>query len=425
MVGRGSRRRDAGRATAQLDEHTRDLLGVHREVLGPGHQGGVVVDLAGRGLGQRRLHPLGQVGIVVGHRIGLGEHRLRLGPVAVADGGDTLLDPGDQVFAAIGREGPHGAAHHQIFRDDVLAQAHIDRRDGHDGGRHPDIDLTGGDLVHGLDDVGRDAGHVDAGPRARAVGLLALHGDRDAVRARIEAHRPIVQQVGVGRADVQAENGVDLGLVQRPVADHQLGAAFLAGLGAFLGRLEDQHHRALDVGLHAGQHGGSSQQHGHMGVVAAGVHDRHGPPLPRRRDLGSERQAGLFLDRQSVHIGAQGHDLAGLAALEDPDHAGLAHALADLEAQGLQLLGDDGGGADLLVAELRMLMNVAAPGDDLGLYGLGGRLDLGGGRRGQGWRAESQASHDRQRRNSSKHARHSLLKAGGDWGACIRAVKLT
>jgi len=125
-----------------------------------------------------------------------------------------------------------------------------------------------------------------------------------------------------------------------------------------------------------------------VGVVAAGVHDRQGPALPLGRGLGGERQSGLLLDRQGVHVGAQGYDLAGLAALQHPDHAGAAHALADLEAQGAQFLGHQGRRADLLVPQLGMFVDVAPPGHGLGLDGLGGGGHLGGrggghGRRGR------------------------------------------
>ena len=63
---------------------------------------------------------------------------------------------------------------------------------------------------------------------------------------------------------------------------------------------------------------------------------------------------------------------AGLAALQDADHAGDADAGLHLDAELLEMLGGERRGARLLVGELGMLVDVAPPGDDL-------VLDLQGG----------------------------------------------
>ena len=55
-----------------------------------------------------------------------------------------------------------------------------------------------------------------------------------------------------------------------------------------------------------------------------------------------------------------------------------------LQAQLAQVLGHLGRRALLAVGQLGVLMEVAAPGPDIGLQALDGRLDFGAGLRGQG-----------------------------------------
>ena len=55
----------------------------------------------------------------------------------------------------------------------------------------------------------------------------------------------------------------------------------------------------------------------------------------------------------------------GLPPLQHGDDAGVSHARFHVVAQAAQLVGDDLRGARLAVAELRMLMEIAPPGDDL------------------------------------------------------------
>ena len=74
------------------------------------------------------------------------------------------------------------------------------------------------------------------------------------------------------------------------------------------------------------------------------------------------------VDRQRVHVGAQADDLARRrpAAADHADDAGPADARHHLvAAERPQLVGDDPGGAVDVVEELRVLVDVAAPGGDL------------------------------------------------------------
>ena len=72
----------------------------------------------------------------------------------------------------------------------------------------------------------------------------------------------------------------------------------------------------------------------------------------------------LFDDRQRVHVGAQGDDLARLAAAQDADHAGAPDAgLHLIDSQRTQPLGDELARLVLLKPELRMLVQETAIGD--------------------------------------------------------------
>ena len=89
--------------------------------------------------------------------------------------------------------------------------------------------------------------------------------------------------------DVQPEHGVGLRIVEDALLQHQLRAALFAGRRAFLRGLEDEHHGAGQVGLHAGEHLGDAHQDRHVVVVAARVHDADLAAVPLRRRLRGER----------------------------------------------------------------------------------------------------------------------------------------
>ena len=139
----------------------------------------------------------------------------------------------------------------------------------------------------------------------------------------------------------------------------------------FLGRLEHQLHRAGKLRRQVLQHRGDAEQRGGVDVVAAGVH--------QAGLRAGERQAGLLLDRQRVHVGADGEHRAGAAALDQADDPGAADAGLVADAETGEFARDDAGGADLLEAEFRMGVDVAADLDQRRFDAPGGVADRGGG----------------------------------------------
>jgi hypothetical protein len=120
-------------------------------------------------------------------------------------------------------------------------------------------------------------------------------------------------------------------------------------------------------------------------VVPAGVHDRDGfAGRVLGGDAAGERQAGLFLHRQRVELGAQ-HDGRPRAVAQQCDHAGAADAGGHVKAERLGFGGQLGGGFALVEGQLGMLVQVVVQRQDrrvggVGLVGEGlGQAGLGGG----------------------------------------------
>ena len=145
-----------------------------------------------------------------------------------------------------------------------------------------------------------------------------------------------------GRRDYAARKSRRRKPLEQAVLEHRLGAA-----EAFLGRLEDEVHGAVEI-ARLGQIARGAEQHGGVAVMAAAV---------KPAGFGErQRQSAVLFHRQRVHVGAQ-PDRA--LALEDADHAGAAEPAMHLDAPLRQLVGDDAGGADLLKTDLGMGVQIA------------------------------------------------------------------
>ena len=103
----------------------------------------------------------------------------------------------------------------------------------------------------------------------RMGGVAALAGDADVPAVgRREQRAGLGDDVAERHAGlvVDGEDRVAGEFLEQPVLDHLARAA-----AAFLGRLEDEVHGALEVALLA-QHLGGAQQHRGVAVMAAGMH---------------------------------------------------------------------------------------------------------------------------------------------------------
>ncbi len=288
----------------------------------------------------------------------------------LAHPGRQPLDRGFRGVARLRVQRADGAFDGARVGDDIVGRAALDAAHGHHHrhgrrnlARHHRLELRhqqrGGD----------DRVHRGVGPRG--VARLAVHHDVEPVRCRqcraADEAESACRHVGVV---VEGQRHIDLRPVHHAFGDHLAHAA-----DAFLGRLEHQLYRAGKLRRQVLQHLRHAEQGGGVDIVTAGVHEAGSGAGPG--------QAAGLLDRQSVHVGADGQHRAGAPALDQPDHPRLADLRLVRDAEPGQLLGDDAGGADLLEAELRVRVDIAPDLDQPLLDPLGEVADGGGGVVGQ------------------------------------------
>lgn len=120
---------------------------------------------------------------------------------------------------------------------------------------------------------------------------------------------------------------------------HRSGNAFLRGL-------KEEFDFAPEGVSMGGEELGGAQQHGHMGIMAAGVHFSG--------IFGAVVAGGHFLHLQAVHIRPNQQRFAGAAGIQCSHHAGDGDAGLHLHAAGAEVIGDDAGGPVLVIADLRV-----------------------------------------------------------------------
>ena len=188
--------------------------------------------------------------------------------------------------------------------------------------------------------------------RCGAVGLETLDADGEVIAGGHAVAGSNADIGSVQRApDVLAEDGVNA--VEDVVIDIVLCAA-----GHFLTGLEQELDLALELVLLLKQDVSRAEQHGHVVIVAAGVHDA--------LVLGSELKAGAFFDGQSIDIGTQHDGAAGPAGVESGDQAGVVGEGLDLHTHLLKLRDESLGGLPLLEAELGMRVEISPALDNIG-----------------------------------------------------------
>jgi hypothetical protein len=168
-----------------------------------------------------------------------------------------------------------------------------------------------------------------------------------------------------GRRDVQRVGGIGLPSCggEDPGVDHSADAevALLAGL-------EHEDHRPTHPGPAFAEEAGRTDQHGHVEIVAAGMHAR---PVERVVD------AGLLRERQRIHVGAQQDDGSRLGAVEDGRDAGAVRGGRDLEAEPVERLQDHRSGLGEMQPDLGCPVEAPAEVDELGAGCPGGVGDRG------------------------------------------------
>lgn len=195
--------------------------------------------------------------------------------------------------------------------------------------------------------------------------LLAGDDDLDEAGGAVLVADPVGHVALRVRRDVHAEHHGGSGVGEGALVDHLAGTALLRDGRALLGGLEDEQHGARDPFAYARQHGGGSHEHGGVAVVTARVGDGERPAgVLLVHGRGGEVGTAEVLDRKGVDVGAQRDDaVTGPAAAQDADDTVPGDAGADLvEVQGAEVVGDVPGGVRLPVGQLRMLVEVVAPG---------------------------------------------------------------
>ena len=153
---------------------------------------------------------------------------------------------------------------------------------------------------------------------------------------------------GDRRPDVQAHDRIDRGSIENTLFDHAKGA------GDFLVGLEDEFNRSGKGVRVLRQNFGRHQQHGHVGIVAAGVH--------HPRILGTVRELVFLGHRQSVHIGPEHQHRTGTRSFQQGDYPGPGNA-AGGHPQVLKVGFDHLCGAMLFESQLGMLVEIPAQRD--------------------------------------------------------------
>ena len=323
------------------------------EILGAHHRNELVVDALGAD------DVAGDIGGNAGLARMIHRHRIhprvfRLGRAAIG-AGDAVGDLADAALdeiAHLGVERAHGAAELGDLRNDVEGGAGVELRD-RDHRRFQRIDVARDDRLQRAHDLRPDQHAVDCLVRTGAgMAALAVNGDLDVVGGsehRAGGGREMA--FGETRHVVHAVDLLDVPAGHHAVLDHRLAAT-----AAFLGGLEDHHSGAVEI-ARLGEIFCRAEQHRGVAIMAAGVH--------LAGDLRSISYAGGFHDRQCVHVGPQADGLARgrFAAADHADDAGAADARHHLVAAEFpQAVGDDAGGAVDFVEQLRVLVEVMAPG---------------------------------------------------------------
>src|SRR5258706_14699056 len=80
-----------------------------------------------------------------------------------------------------------------------------------------------------------------------------------------------------------------------------------------------------------------------------------------------------FLNGQRIHIAANQHGWSLVFTIKDADYACFANACCHFQAEGVEFVGDNPSGADLLKGKFRILMQISPPANQFVTHGFGPR----------------------------------------------------
>jgi hypothetical protein len=132
--------------------------------------------------------------------------------------------------------------------------------------------------------------------------------------------------------------------LEQTILDHASGAA-----EALLRRLEDEMNGSVQVRI-GGEAPGRANQHGDVPVVPAAV--------KRTRGLACVRYAGVLIDRQCVHIGAEANAAARRTTPKAAHDARAADAAMDVKPKSSKGFRNKASGAMFEEAEFRVPVNI-------------------------------------------------------------------
>ena len=247
-------------------------------------------------------------------------------------------------------ERAHRAADAGFGRDDVVGLAAGEElRDRHHR-RFERVEPAADHALQRLHQCGARQQRIAALMRHRGVGSVAAQQDVELIGAG--HHRAVMHRELSGRQPrpvVHAEHGRDRKLLEQTLLDHHSRAAI-----GFLGGLENEHDRAIEIGMRR-QMLRRAEQHRGVAVVAAGMH--------AAVVAGAMRKQVLLAHRQCVHVRPQADGARAVAAFEDADHTGAGKAAMYADALRRKKLGNPVAGALFLKRQFRMRVQIVAQGD--------------------------------------------------------------